>query len=88
MSVIHRLVGYDLATDRMREQHDIPFGLLREAFAIAQIGHDDPDAAWSYALTPRQAQRLASLIGAEIAVDAAEFFLEPFATPARDEAAA
>ena len=81
MSVVHRLVGYDRRTDQARERFDIPEGLLAEAKRIAQVPADDPDAAWSYRLSLRQAGKLAQLIGVIPDFQGAEFFLEAFAQP-------
>jgi hypothetical protein len=79
MHVIHRLVGYDLRTDRPKQRFDIPDSLLPDAKKIAQVPADDPDAAWSYPLSARQARDLARLIGAAPDLQDAEFFLEAFA---------
>ena len=78
MIVHHRLVGYSRETDRMVESYDIPPPLLQQAVAIAEVGDDDPEAAWSYALSPFQAAQVAALIGARIDPDRLEFFLEAF----------
>jgi hypothetical protein len=82
MTVVHRLVGYDRETDRMRERFDIPRASLRQAIAIAEVGDDDPDAACSYALSPDQAQKIADLLGIAIERSQLEFFLEAFASSA------
>jgi hypothetical protein len=76
--VIHRLVGYDRQTDRMKVQFDIPDRLLPSAKKIAKVPDDDPDAAWSYPLSDAKARRLASLIGADVAERDTEFFVEAF----------
>ena len=47
MPIIHRLVGYDRQTDRMRTRFDIPDHLMPDAKKIAKVPADDPDAAWS-----------------------------------------
>jgi hypothetical protein len=88
MRVRHRLVGYDRGTDRMKMHFDIPDGLLPDAKKIAQVGKDDPEAAWSYPLSNVQARSMANLIGAELDPAAAEFFLEAFADPATTGTAA
>jgi hypothetical protein len=75
--VVHRLVGYDRQTDRMKAQFDIPDQLLREAKKIGKVPDDDPDAAWSYPLTEASARRLASLIGV-VGPEDVEFYLEAF----------
>ena len=85
MTVVHRLVGYDRRSDRMRARRDIPPDLFAEAKRIAGVAPDDPDAAWSYPLSEAQAQAIAQLIGTEIDPSRLEFFLEPFADAAANE---
>jgi hypothetical protein len=82
MSLVHRLVGYDRRTDRMKTRSDIPPDLLAETKRIAGVGSEDPDAAWSYPLSAAQARAVAQLIGTEIDPSGLEFFLEPFADSA------
>lgn len=77
--VMHRLVGYDRRTDRMTGQFDIPDHLFPEAKKIAKVPRDDPEASWSYPLNDGRAEQLATLIGANISLQDAEFFLEAFA---------
>jgi hypothetical protein len=78
MKVIHRLVGYDPKTDRMKLKIDIAERLLGDAKRIAGVPDDDPDAAWSYPLSRSQVRAVAALIGAQLDPDNAEFFLEAF----------
>lgn len=85
MTVVHRLVGYDRRTDRMRTRCDIPHNVLAEAKRIAGVAPDDPDAAWSYPLSAARARAMAQLIRAEIDPDHFEFYLEPFADPVADD---
>jgi hypothetical protein len=87
MRLIHRLVGYDAKTDRMKIGFDIPDHLLPDAKQIAHVHEDDADAAWSYPLSSEQARRLATLIGVPLDGDGAEFFLEAFADPVATGAA-
>ena len=77
--VIHRLVGYDAQTDRMKVQFDIPDDLMPQVGRIAKVSPDDPAAVWSYPLTEAGTQCVADLIGVGVAPGAAEFFLEAFA---------
>lgn len=79
MHVVHRLVGYDQDTDRVKVKWEIPPDLLPEAKRIARVGEDDPEAAWSYPLSSSQARKMADLIGAGLQSDRVEFFLEAFA---------
>jgi hypothetical protein len=76
--MIHRLVGYDRQTDRMKVQFDIPDELMFAAKKIAKVSVDDPGAAWSYPLTEARTRRVASLIGVDVGPKDAEFFLEEF----------
>ena len=55
MRIIHRLVGYDRQTERLRLRFDIPDHLMPEAKKIVRVPADDPDAAWSYPLTEAKA---------------------------------
>ena len=59
MQIIHRLVGYDAQTDRVKLRFDIPDGVMPDAKKIAKVPADDPDAAWSYPLTEAQTRRFA-----------------------------
>ena len=79
MSVVHRITGYDRATEALIEQHDVPARMLATAKAAAQISADDPDAIWSYQLSVDAAKRLATAM--HIALDTArnDYFLESFA---------
>ena len=79
MRVMHRLVGYDLDTDRMKVRVEVPLDLLAEAKRIAQVGENDPDAAWSYPLSDEQARELAALVGTGLEAGRMVFFLEAFA---------
>ena len=85
MRIVHRLVGYDRQTDRMRLRFDIPDQLMPEVKKIARFATDDPDAAWSYPLTEAKTRRIARLIGAQADPGEAEFYLEAFADPSIDE---
>ena len=84
MRIVHRLVGYDRHTDRMRLRFDIPDQLMPEVKKIAKVATDDPDAAWSYPLTKAKTRRVAHLIGVQADPDEAEFYLEAFADPSID----
>ena len=79
----HELVGFDRRTDMMAARHEIPFASLQAAKKIADVGPDDPDAAYSYALSWQQAKMIAALLGIRLAADEYEYFLEPFRVPAR-----
>jgi hypothetical protein len=79
MKVIHRLVGYDQKTDRAKVSFKVADRLLSNAKRIAKVPNDDPQAVWSYPLSPDQVRELAKLIGAELDPGQAEYFLEAFA---------
>ena len=85
MRIIHRLVGYDRQTDRIRLRFDIPDHLMPEAKKIAKVPADDPDAAWSYPLTDAKTRRVARLIGVQADPSEAEFYLA-FADPSYSSA--
>ena len=82
MGVIHRLVGYDQKTDRVKVSFNVADHLLGDAKSIANVPNDDPQAVWSYALSRDQVYRLAKLIRARVDPGQAEFFLEAFADSA------
>jgi hypothetical protein len=82
MLIQHRLIGYDRQTDRTRFRLDIPEPLMPDVKRIAHVPQDDPDAAWSYPLSGAQTRILADLIGAQVDLDQAEFYLEAFADSA------
>ena len=82
MKVVHRLVGYDRRTDRLKARYDIPADRLAEAKRIALVAADDPEAAWSYPLSAAQARAIAQLLCAEVEFGPLDFFLEPFADSA------
>lgn len=79
MQVVHRLVGYDRKTDRVKIRFEVPDNLLADAKRIAHVPTDDPEAAWSYPLTGDQARNLADLLGISLGSNRAAFFLEAFA---------
>jgi hypothetical protein len=81
MGIVHRLVGYDRQTDRMRLRFDVPVNLLPEAKEITKVPVDDPDTVWSYPLTGARVRGIARLIGVQADPSEAEFFLEAFANP-------
>jgi hypothetical protein len=79
MRVIHRLVGYDQKTDRAKVSFKVAGRLLSNAKRIAKVPNDDPQAVWSYPLSPDQVSELAKLIGARLDPAEVEYFLEAFA---------
>lgn len=79
MSVVHRITGYNRASDAVVEQHTIPHRLLGRAKNAAQVRQDDPDAVWSYPLNDEQARRLAHLMHIALDTEHNEYFLEAFA---------
>jgi hypothetical protein len=83
MQLIHRLVGYDRRTDRLKQRFNIPTSRLADVKRIADVPQDDPDAVWSYQLSAAQARQVASVISSKLDPDA-EFFLEAFADPIGD----
>lgn len=80
MSVIlHRLVGYDRATERVADEYAVSDSLLPQAKSLAHVPADDPDAAMCYPLTPAAARDLAGTMMARIDTDRRDYFLEGFA---------
>jgi hypothetical protein len=79
MNVMHRLTGYDRASDALVEQHDVPSRLLPLAKSLARVADDDPEAVWSYLLDAHQVQSLAAALDVPLDVRRNEYFLEAFA---------
>lgn len=79
MRVIHRIVGYDKATDELAAQLDLPAAKLALAKQIASVPPSDPDAAGSYPLSEAEAERLGREIGSVLDLRRYAWFLEPFA---------
>jgi hypothetical protein len=80
MSVVHRITGYDRATEALLEQHDVPDRLLATVIAAAQVSADDPGAVWSYKLSAVAADRLAAAMHIALNTTRNEYFLEAFVT--------
>jgi hypothetical protein len=79
--ITHRLVGYDRASGQPAVEYDIPDRLLEHAKRVANVGADDPEAVLCYRLDAFQARQLAAAIGADIAPDQLNFYVEGFAEP-------
>jgi len=84
VSATHRIVAYDRVTDELAFEQDIPKFLDTLAFKLAEIDEDDPNAAFSYELSPRQVTTFAFLIGITNNVERFEYFLEPGGHKVRD----
>ena len=79
--VHHQLVGYDRASGRVAEEHEIPDRTLDYAKEVASVGPADPDAALCYPLTGYQARDIAGAIGAKIDADSHKFYMEGCSEP-------
>ena len=88
MTVVHRLTGYDKATERLAIEHDIPASKLKHAKELAGVRHEDVDATGSYPLSAIQARAMAKLVKQMINVDRYSWFLEPFDESSVEETAA
>ena len=76
MTVSHRIVGYDTATDRRRFALEIPANRMSAVSRIVPINDDDPNAYESYELSDAQAREIAKLVSsARLPLNLA-FFLE------------
>ena len=73
----HRIVAYDLNTDRVAFEADVPALLEPVVFRIAGVAHDDPSGAFSYSLDNQQVTAFASLLQFKAMTDRLEYFLEP-----------
>lgn len=79
--VFHALVGYDRRTGKVAAEYEVPTQALPLAKQVAGVGEDDPDAALSYMLTPRQAIEIAEAINAPADTRALNFYLEGYDAP-------
>jgi hypothetical protein len=79
MTVSHRIVGYDTATDRRKFALEIPAKRMSAVRRIVSISDDDPNAYDSYELSEAQAQAIASMISSSTLPSDLAFFLECFA---------
>jgi hypothetical protein len=79
--IIHRLTGYDRATELLTVEHEVPIQHFPRVRKIARVGADDPDAIGSYPLDRVQAQLIARVLGTKVDPGSCDFFLEPFAEP-------
>ncbi len=77
VSVAHRVVGYDRTTDRVAFEQNVPQFLDSLAQKVAEVGDDDPTAAFSYVLRDRQLTAFSFLLGLKVEGDRLEYFLEP-----------
>jgi len=77
--IVHRLVGYDAATERIAFQRDIPRGKLPIVKHLARVAQTDPDAVGAYPLSTAQARDVAGILGIDLPREHLCFFLEPFA---------
>jgi hypothetical protein len=79
MTVSHRIVGYDTATDRQRFALEIPANRMSAVIRIVTINDDDPNAYESYELSDAQAREIANLVSSARLPSNLVFFLECFA---------
>jgi hypothetical protein len=83
MDATYKLNGYDAATERLTETHEIPNAAMPKALHIAHaVPHEDMPA--SFALEPGQARDIAKAIGVPLNVSGRGFFLERVAEPHRE----
>lgn len=75
--VAHCISGYDVATDELTSETDIPRFLDSLALKIVEVGEDDPEGALSYELSSRQFSTFSFLLGIQREPDQQVFFLEP-----------
>lgn len=86
MTVFHRLVGYDKATELVAAQVEIPAEHLDYAKQVAGVGPDDPDAVFCYELNPHKARDIGGAIGAALPSDDLDWFMEGSSEPVRSAA--
>ena len=77
--VVRRLTGYDVSTERLAFQRDIPEPSWAEVKTLAEMSVRAERALASVALTEDQARAIARLLGTALPSERMDFFLEPFA---------
>jgi len=77
--IVHRLTGYDLSTDALTFQRDIPKDRWRDAKGIARLSAETEVALAACPLTAEQARKIAAVLGEALPADRMQYFLEPFA---------
>jgi hypothetical protein len=78
VTVSHRIVGYDAATDRQKFVLEIPANRMTAVKRIVNVNEDDPNAYDSYELSVAQAREIASAISPGKLPPNLAFFLECF----------
>lgn len=79
--IVRRLTGYDLATELLAFQRDIPDESWDEAKGIARLSAETEETLASFPITDDQAKRIAALLGMALPAQRMDYFLEPFAVP-------
>jgi hypothetical protein len=77
--IVRRLTGYDVSTERLAFQRDIPDASWAEVKALARLSVRAERMLASVALTDDQARAIARLLGTGLPSERMAFFLEPFA---------
>ncbi|MFL5168453.1 MAG: hypothetical protein ACJ8D8_19855 [Microvirga sp.] len=79
--IVRRLTGYDLSTERLAFQRDIPDRSWPEAKEIARLPALAERTFASHPLTDEQAHGIARLLGTALPSERMDYFVEPFAAP-------
>ena len=74
--IIHTLVGYDRATERLAAEFDVPEAVLDRAKRLAGVTANDPDATMCYPLDASCARDLAGILGVGVDTERRDYFLE------------
>lgn len=81
MMLMHRLTGYEKATEKLFLAHEIPRSQDRMAREVAAVSPRDFDAVGAYPLDPEKARRIARLINKDLNTEKYDWFFEPVAAP-------
>ncbi len=79
MNVVHKVTGYDKATERLAFEFDVPASDIPEMRDIAHVEPSDLGVVGCYPLDANAARFVASRFNLPMAIDRCDWFFEPFA---------
>jgi hypothetical protein len=77
MTVTHKLVGYDRATEWVAAEYDLTPGDFEVIRRIVRVDPADADVIGNYQLDAPTAQEVGRIIGTALDTKRMDFFLEP-----------
>jgi len=81
VNLVHYLIGYDPATERIAAQYPVPRQRLVDIKTVVKADADDPRLAGSYRLTKLQVTRIAGIIGVQAYLRNLDYFFQAFDMP-------